>query len=129
MRIKVELIVFAFFLIFIAVPASAQQKGQYIPGQEGLNTGVLPDPGFTYANINPQLLGGHSQERKRKLCSSDWLLRHMCNRERLHLCSEVLASGRKYCFCGCADACKRISDPRRHQFPERGGQWRRRRPS
>jgi hypothetical protein len=29
----------------------AQQKGQYIPGQQGLNAGVLPDPGFTYANL------------------------------------------------------------------------------
>ena len=39
MRIKLELIVFVFLLVFSAVPASAQQKGQYIPGQEGLNTG------------------------------------------------------------------------------------------
>jgi hypothetical protein len=29
----------------------AQQKGQYLPGQFGLNAGVMPDPGFTYANI------------------------------------------------------------------------------
>jgi hypothetical protein len=29
----------------------AQQKGQYVPGQQGLNAGVLPDPGFTYANM------------------------------------------------------------------------------
>jgi hypothetical protein len=34
-----------------AIPANGQQKGQYIPGQQGLNTGVLPDPGFTYANM------------------------------------------------------------------------------
>ena len=30
----------------------AQQKGQYQPGQYGLNAGVLPDPGITYADIN-----------------------------------------------------------------------------
>lgn len=30
----------------------AQQKGQYMPGQFGLNSGILPDPGFTYANID-----------------------------------------------------------------------------
>ena len=30
---------------------SAQQKGQYLPGQFGLNAGVMPDPGITYANI------------------------------------------------------------------------------
>jgi hypothetical protein len=30
----------------------AQQKGQYQPGQYGLNAGILPDPGFTYADYN-----------------------------------------------------------------------------
>jgi hypothetical protein len=29
----------------------AQQKGQWVPGQFGLNAGVIPDPGFTYANL------------------------------------------------------------------------------
>jgi hypothetical protein len=33
------------------MPALAQQKGQYVPGQFGLNSGVIPAPGFTYANI------------------------------------------------------------------------------
>ncbi len=33
------------------LPLWAQQKGQYVPGQQGLNAGVLPDPGFTYANL------------------------------------------------------------------------------
>ena len=28
----------------------AQQKGQWVPGQTGLNGGVLPQPGFTYLN-------------------------------------------------------------------------------
>jgi len=36
---------------FSAAPTQGQQKGQYLPGQQGLNAGVLPDPGFTYANI------------------------------------------------------------------------------
>ena len=41
------------FLVFAAtLPLLAQQKGQYVPGQYGLNAGVLPDPGFTYANID-----------------------------------------------------------------------------
>lgn len=31
---------------------AAQQKGQYLPGQYGLNAGVMPSPGFTYANID-----------------------------------------------------------------------------
>jgi hypothetical protein len=37
--------------IFGVLPVHGQQKGQYIPGQQGLNAGVLPDPGFTYANM------------------------------------------------------------------------------
>src|ERR1700760_3272864 len=32
--------------------ATAQLKGQYQPGQYGLNAGVLPDPGITYADLN-----------------------------------------------------------------------------
>ena len=52
MRIKLGQIVILCILIFHPVVASAQQKGQYIPGQQGLNAGVLPDPGFTYANIS-----------------------------------------------------------------------------
>jgi hypothetical protein len=46
------------FLICVAMsctfPSLAQQRGQYMPGQYGLNAGlgVQPDPGFTYANIS-----------------------------------------------------------------------------
>ena len=50
MRIKL-LTALVFLLVFSAVPVNAQQKGQYIPGQRGLNAGLLPDPGFTYANL------------------------------------------------------------------------------
>jgi hypothetical protein len=32
-------------------PLLAQQKPQWVPGQMGLNAGILPDPGFTYVNI------------------------------------------------------------------------------
>jgi hypothetical protein len=42
---------FICLLIFGVLPARPQQKGQYIPGQQGLNAGVLPDPGFTYLNM------------------------------------------------------------------------------
>ncbi len=31
--------------------AMAQQKGQYVPGQFGLNAGSIPAPGMTYANL------------------------------------------------------------------------------
>ncbi|MGC1450419.1 MAG: hypothetical protein WA830_10315, partial [Candidatus Sulfotelmatobacter sp.] len=37
--------------IGIASPLLAQQKGQWVPGQFGLNAGVIPDPGITYANL------------------------------------------------------------------------------
>jgi hypothetical protein len=30
----------------------AQQKPQWMPGQYGLNAGILPSPGFTYANVD-----------------------------------------------------------------------------
>ncbi|MGA2371515.1 MAG: hypothetical protein ACLPPV_09370 [Candidatus Korobacteraceae bacterium] len=30
----------------------AQQRGQYMPGQYGLNAGILPSPGFTYVDTN-----------------------------------------------------------------------------
>jgi hypothetical protein len=33
------------------LPLLAQQKGQWVPGAYGLNAGVTPDPGFTYANL------------------------------------------------------------------------------
>src|SRR5271169_2680199 len=48
--IKVAALVGWMFLGCV-VSASAQQKGQWVPGQFGLNAGVIPDPGFTYANL------------------------------------------------------------------------------
>lgn len=38
-------------ILFGGSTIKAQQKGQYQPGQYGLNAGVLPDPGITYANL------------------------------------------------------------------------------
>jgi hypothetical protein len=38
--------------LFIGSSLMAQQKGQYQPGQYGLNAGILPDPGITYADYN-----------------------------------------------------------------------------
>jgi glyoxylase-like metal-dependent hydrolase (beta-lactamase superfamily II) len=34
-----------------ALTLQAQQKGQYVPGQQGLNPGLIPDSGITYANM------------------------------------------------------------------------------
>jgi hypothetical protein len=39
-------------MISSVLPLCAQQKGQWLPGQIGLNAGVLPSPGFTYANMD-----------------------------------------------------------------------------
>jgi hypothetical protein len=38
-------------LMTSALPLTAQQKPQWMPGQVGLNAGILPSPGFTYADI------------------------------------------------------------------------------
>jgi hypothetical protein len=50
-RIILEAAVLAFVFFAGASSALAQQKGQWVPGPFGLNAGVIPDPGFTYANL------------------------------------------------------------------------------
>jgi hypothetical protein len=42
---------FTISVLLFAMLSLAQQKGQYVPGQFGPNSGVIPDRGFTYANI------------------------------------------------------------------------------
>jgi hypothetical protein len=51
LRIKFEIAVLACIFLGGASSASAQQKGQWVPGQFGLNAGAIPEPGFTYANL------------------------------------------------------------------------------
>jgi hypothetical protein len=51
LRIKFVLIVLVTLILGCASPLLAQQKGQWVPGQFGLNAGVIPDPGITYANL------------------------------------------------------------------------------
>ncbi len=51
MRMKCGTTVLLVLCLMGAMPSHAQQRGQYIPGQQGLNSGVLPDPGVTYANM------------------------------------------------------------------------------
>src|SRR5208282_3978171 len=53
MSSQVKLITSAVTLLVLVctLPALAQQKGQWVPGQFGLNAGVIPDPGITYANL------------------------------------------------------------------------------
>jgi hypothetical protein len=49
-EIKFQTYVIACVLSAGASSALAQQKGQWVPGQFGLNAGVIPEPGITYAN-------------------------------------------------------------------------------
>ncbi|MFY9801975.1 MAG: transporter [Candidatus Acidiferrales bacterium] len=50
-RCKIKLAVLVGVILFQISPTMAQQKGQWVPGQFGLNAGVIPDPGITYANL------------------------------------------------------------------------------
>src|SRR5271165_1198736 len=50
-RVKFSTAMLFLILCGAASPLLAQQKGQWVPGQFGLNAGVIPDPGFTYANL------------------------------------------------------------------------------
>jgi hypothetical protein len=50
-RIKLETAVLACMFLGGVSFALAQQKGQWVPGQFGLNAGAIPDPGITYANL------------------------------------------------------------------------------
>ena len=49
---KFEIAVLVCLLLGGLTPASAQQKPQWMPGQEGLNAGILPSPGITFVNMD-----------------------------------------------------------------------------
>src|ERR1700733_3262471 len=53
MSSQIKLIISAVTLIIVGFvsPVLAQQKGQWVPGQFGLNAGVIPNPGIPYANL------------------------------------------------------------------------------
>jgi len=44
-------LVFGLLLLCCSTLSWSQQKGQWVPGQAGLNGGVVPAPGFTYSNL------------------------------------------------------------------------------
>jgi len=50
-QIRLASFVLALFFLNGASPLQGQQKPQWMPGQAGLNAGILPSPGFSYANI------------------------------------------------------------------------------
>ena len=48
---RVAVFILALFLLSWTSSLPGQQKPQWIPGQVGLNAGVIPAPGFSYVNI------------------------------------------------------------------------------
>src|SRR5271170_8516580 len=50
-QIERRVLVLALIIAGVASPLLGQQKGQWVPGQFGLNAGVIPEPGVTYANL------------------------------------------------------------------------------
>src|SRR5271168_3265259 len=50
-QIQGRVLVLALIIAGFASPLLGQQKGQWVPGQFGLNAGVIPDPGISYANL------------------------------------------------------------------------------
>jgi hypothetical protein len=50
-RIKHVTLALTLIAVGFASPLLGQQKGQWVPGQFGLNAGAIPDPGITYANL------------------------------------------------------------------------------
>jgi hypothetical protein len=51
MKSRIAIACLACLFLICALPSHAQQKGQWVPGQFGLNAGVIPSPGITYANM------------------------------------------------------------------------------
>jgi hypothetical protein len=51
MSVRARIVFFAAVIVSQLATAMAQQKPQWMPGQMGLNSGILPSPGVTYANI------------------------------------------------------------------------------
>jgi hypothetical protein len=50
-QIRVAGLVLALILLNGALPLPGQQKPQWMPGQVGLNAGIMPSPGFSYVNV------------------------------------------------------------------------------
>jgi hypothetical protein len=51
-QIRIPSLVLAFLILIFAGPSRGQLKPQWMPGQVGLNAGILPSPGFSYVEMN-----------------------------------------------------------------------------
>ncbi len=49
--LAVGVLVSMFGLFALPRPSAAQNRGQYLPGSTGLNSGIMPSPGLSYTNI------------------------------------------------------------------------------
>jgi hypothetical protein len=56
-QIERWVLVLALLIVGFASPSLAQQKGQWVPGQFGLNAGVIPDPRLHLCQPGVELLG------------------------------------------------------------------------
>ena len=65
-RSKFAIVVVGLHLCTSILIAFAQQKPQWQPGQHGLNAGILPSPGFTYANLTLNYDAGTFNDRNGK---------------------------------------------------------------
>jgi len=50
--VRLAIVIVALLLCLPVASTFAQQKPQWMPGQMGLNAGILPSPGFTYVNMD-----------------------------------------------------------------------------
>lgn len=50
-QIRITGLILPLLLLNWALPLPGQQKPQWMPGQVGLNAGIQPSPGFSYANL------------------------------------------------------------------------------
>src|SRR5215471_12406196 len=58
------IVVVAILLCLTVSNMFAQQKGQWVPGQEGLDPGILPDPGISIVNIDQAYWAGKLNDAK-----------------------------------------------------------------
>jgi hypothetical protein len=64
---RVRLAILLAMILGCASGLLAQQKGQYVPGQYGLNAGIAPDPGFTFASLTINYSAGIPEKFLREL--------------------------------------------------------------
>ncbi len=58
LRIRFALIVLSCIVLTCSSVSFGQQKAQWVPGQVGLNAGLMPEPGFTFNNITVNYSAG-----------------------------------------------------------------------